>query len=191
LRETDLGLQYGNKQNIVDVFTREMGRLIDGAVAEYLEAAAQRGLPADWNKLGIAYARFIRYPQAVKAFEKAIKVDRGFLPARINLANVLYLQQDYTKARGSYEALVRELEQKGRGTSGTMLKLLINLSRACYMLEDFKNAGEYYEKAEKIDPGTAEDFGYLAQAATSSDTARSAEGADLGSEILFIEEGEE
>ena len=191
LRETDLGLQYGNKQNIIDGFTREMGNLIDGAVAKHAEAAAQRGLPADWNKLGIAYARFMRYTPAVQAFERAVRADRSFLPARINLANVLYLQKDYTKAKGSYESLVQALEQQGKGASGTMLKLLINLSRTCYMLEDFKNAGEYYEKAESIDPQTAADFAYLAEAATSSGTARSAEGTDFGSEILFIEGEEE
>jgi len=191
LRETDLGLQYGAERNIIDGFQKELDRLIDACVSEYAKAAENKGSKKDWCRLGIAYARFTRYGKAIRAFDRAIEMDPLYVSAQVNLANVFFLQQDYPSARMRYKKIVEHLEETGRITSGSMLKVLINLSRTCYQMDEFDDAGLYFKKAEAIDPDAAQEFSYLGGASFSSDVGRASEAEDIGSDILFIREEEE
>ena len=48
-----------------------------------------------------------------------------------------------------------------------------------------------FVKAEAMNPNVAGEFSYLSRASLDSDIGRAAGGADIGSDILFIEEDEE
>ncbi|MBE3039934.1 MAG: tetratricopeptide repeat protein, partial [Chloroflexi bacterium] len=75
LKETDLGLQYGSKENILEGFRKEVDQLIDGVLGEMVSTAEKRGSPVDYNRLGIAYAKFHRYERAEEAFNEALRID--------------------------------------------------------------------------------------------------------------------
>ncbi|MBA7674162.1 hypothetical protein ES703_82369 [subsurface metagenome] len=162
LKETDLGLQYGSTEAILDGFQRDMNKLIAGVVSEYSEAARKSGRKQDYNKLGIVYAQFLRYQQAEKAFQQALQVDSEYLSARINLANLSFLNKDYAAALSRYDEAYRSLESAGKGQSSKALKVLVNISRAYYQMENYGEAQTYFSKAQAIEPQQVEQYTYLA-----------------------------
>jgi len=190
LKETDLGLQYGEKENIIHNFQIDMDKIVEGIVSDYVRTAQEQNRAKDWNSLGIAYARFKRYDKAVDAFDKALALNRNFLSADINKANVLFLQGSYPEARDQYISAANSLEQANQSSGTKMVKLFINLSRTYYQLESYDDAQEYFSKAETLDAEAASEYSYLAVAGKSSDSGRAAENENISEEILFFEEEE-
>lgn len=187
LTETDLGLQYGSSEAINHSFQLDMDKIIGGVVAEYVDKANTSGRKQDYNRLGIAYAQFQRYSQAKAAFKKVIELDPEYTSARINLGNLQFLQENYKKAVESYEAVYKKLEANGKGESSTALKVLINLARAKYVLEQFDMADTYFLKAKNIDPVQTEKYSYLA-AAGSVGNGRASEEPVMKEAIIFVED---
>ncbi len=187
LTETDLGLQYGNSDTINREFNKDMDKIISQVVAEYVNTASTSGRKQDYNRLGIVYAQFQRYSQAETAFNKVISLDPEFTGARINLGNLQFLKENYSGAVKSYEDVIEKLEAKGRGESSTALKVLINLARASYMLEQFNKADSYFSKAKNIDPVKTEEYAYLASAGDSGE-GRASEELVMKEAIIFVEE---
>jgi tetratricopeptide (TPR) repeat protein len=182
LRETDLGLQYGSRAAIRSAFTAEMDRLIRQVVHRCAVAAAEHGLPRDYNRLGVAYARFGRYRQARSAFSKALSADPGYLSSRVNLANVFYLQGEYEEALSVYREALSIADDRGGGDS-LRPTLLLSIARCHYQLEHYGRAQEYYVQASEADPAAAENHAYLASAGSgghreAADTAAVPEGSD-------------
>jgi hypothetical protein len=70
LKETDLGLQYGRKENILAGFRRDMDRQVETLTEDARLAARKSGAKQDYNKLGIRYAELQRYDQAEEAFNR-------------------------------------------------------------------------------------------------------------------------
>ena len=66
------------------------------------------------------------------------------------------------------------------------LKLLLNISKAYYQMEQFEEAGSYYDKAESIDAQKVAEYAYLRT--RRPEEARAAEERDLDYDILFVEE---
>lgn len=186
LTETDLGLQYGNSNTIDRDFNKDMDKIISQVVAEYVNTAGTSGRKQDYNRLGIVYAQFQRYSQAETAFNRVISLDPEFTGARINLGNLQFLQGNYKKAVTNYETVFKKLEAKNRGESSTALKVLINLARASYMLEQFDDADTYFSKARNIDSEKTEEYSYLAS--VGSGTGRAAEEPVMKESIIFVEE---
>jgi len=120
------------------------------------------------------------------AFNKVISLDPEFTGARINLGNLQFLKENYSKAVESYAAVIEKLEEKGRSESSTALKVLINLARASYMLEQFKEADSYFSKARNIDPVITEEYSYLAS--VENGTGRATEESNMKESIIFVEE---
>jgi len=158
-------------------------------VPGHIYAAFNTGEQArEYNRLGIAHARFMRYGKAVEAFDRAIELEPNNMVASINKANVLFLKQDYKGALKQYEEAAGVLEQSGRSGSRVMLKLLVNISRTCYQLERYSDVKDYLAKAEAIDPEEVKDYSYLAAGGGAEGAGRAAEERDVASEVLFIEE---
>jgi hypothetical protein len=186
LRETDLGLQYGSSTAIVAGFKRDREKLVDGVLEDYQVSARDSGEKRDYNKLGIACARFGRYAQAEKAFNTALSLDRNYLNPRINLGNVAYLRQEYQDALRYYHGAEKVLlERKAQASSG-YLNVLLNISKAYYELENYDRATHYYEQLVAIAPDMAERFTYLSS--SSGDTRAARIGG--GDEVLYAEEEE-
>ena len=189
LTETDLGLQYGNSETIDRDFNKDMNKIISGVLEKYVNTARNSGRTQDYNRLGIIYAQFQQYSQAETAFNKVISLDPEVTGARINLGNLQFLKENYRDAVKSYEAVFEKLEAKNRAESSTALKVLINLARAKYVLEQFDEADSYFSKAKNIDPVKTEEYAYLASAGGSGE-GRAAEEPVMKEAIIFVEEGE-
>jgi tetratricopeptide (TPR) repeat protein len=187
LKETDLGLQYGEAEEIERGFRRDMGELVDVIVSEYLLAARESGKKQDWNRLGITYAQFNQYAKAEDAFRRALRVDANYLSAKINLGNVAYLRGNYRDALGSFKDSYAALESRGMDETPVALKVLLNISKANFELKRYDESKTYYEMASSIDGQSTERYSYLGSVA-GGDDARAAAAGDSKTDILFIDE---
>jgi hypothetical protein len=191
LKETDLGLQYAKKENVLSGFRRDRDKLMELIIADYTSAAQAAGKKDGWNKAGIVAAQFLQYAKAEQAFRKALGMDAGYLDAQINLANVYYLQKRYADALATYKTAQAAMEKKLQGKkSSALLLLYINISRTYYQMEKYAEAKDYFKKASAIDAEKAKEFEYLQQAKAAGE--RGADQGDASTGILFMEEnGEE
>jgi hypothetical protein len=187
LTQTDLGLQYGSPETINRNFKSEMDRIISYVVEEYSVKAKETGRKQDYNRLGIIYAQFNQYNKALSAFQKVLSIDPNFLSARINMGSLQFLQENYTGARNSFLSVFQKMEEQGKENTSTALKVLINLARANYLLEQFDQAEEYFTKAKNIDFEKTEMYSYLASSG-GSDSGRASEEPLLRESILFLED---
>ncbi len=186
LKETDLGLQYGRKENIIAGFRKDLDRFVETVTGEARAAAAKSGKKQDFNRLGILYAELGRYGPAEESFSRALTIDAGFEPARLNLGNILYLKKDYAAALARYQDFYRALERRNEGSSTTGLKVLLNMSKACYEMAKYPEAQQYFARAQAIDADQVKQFAYLAERRT--DEARAAEQPDPAQKLIFLEE---
>lgn len=186
LKEVDLGLQYGRKEAIVAGFQKDRDKLIELIAGDQLSAAQASGKKEDWNKAGVVYAQFAQYEKARQAFQAALAIDSAFSSAQINLGNISFLQQRYDEALAAYQSVEGALRGQAP-EGGTLLRLLINISRTCYQMEKYDAAKEYYAKAVLVDAEKAKQYAYLAEAA-SGGGSRASEQRDPKKDILFVGE---
>ena len=191
LMETDLGLQYGDPEDIIDAFNKDMNLLISQVVSEYIDAAEERGRPKDWNKLGIVYARFLRYRQAEESFSKALSINPDYLNARINQGNVFFLMEKYDAALETFLNALSIAQQKNENGNTLLTKLLLNISKTYYQTTEYEKAAQYFTLAEEADSDAVKKYSYLAAASGSGGESRASENRDIRYEILFIEEEEQ
>ena len=186
LVETDLGLQYGSKAEIVKNFKRDMDKLIDNVIADYKETASASKRKRDFNKLGIIAAQFGRADTAEEAFNAALSLDRNYLNPKINLGNLYYMEEEYQEALRNFLGAERTMAEAGRQSSAIYPKILLNIARTYYELENYDRVTEYYTRVNEFDSALTAKYTYL-----HSDSGGSrASDAGSFSEILFIEEEE-
>jgi hypothetical protein len=161
LRETDLGLQYGNNKRIVDDFRQSMDKLVDQVIDSYTRAAQEAGHKEAWNRLGIVCAQYKRYAQAQRSFNTALALDRNFLGAKVNLGNLFYLRQEYQSALPVYHEVEDTLKTAGDTDSQLYLTTLLNIARTYYELENFEKATEYFDQVAMKNPALVQDYSYL------------------------------
>jgi tetratricopeptide (TPR) repeat protein len=188
LKETDLGLQYGNKESIVQLYRQDMGELVDLIVGDYSSTAQKSGKKEDYNKLGIAYAKFAQYSRAEQALKTALRIDPNYTSALANLGNIAYLQGDYKKALTQFNEAYTVLKRGGRDSSTLATKVLLNISRTHYEIKEYNQAKEYFDFAKRINPAEAEKYAYIG--GTASEDARAAEASQREKQIIFIDENE-
>lgn len=75
-----------------------------------LEEAVKKGvnLPEIYNYLGLIYDRFEEYSRSVDYYEKALSLDRRYLPARINSAVAYFNRNDFAVAEAQLKTLFSE-----------------------------------------------------------------------------------
>jgi tetratricopeptide (TPR) repeat protein len=186
LQETDLGLQYGSRSEIVKNFKRDMDKLIDNVIDDYKETASSSMRKRDFNKLGIIAAQFGRASVAEEAFNSALSLDRNYLNPKINLGNLYYMEEEYQDALRNFLGAERTMVEAGKQSSAVYPKILLNISRTYYELENYDRVAEYYNRVNEFDPVLTAKYTYL-----HSDSGGSrASDAGSFSEILFIEEEE-
>jgi len=185
LVETDLGLQYGSKAEIVKNFKRDMDKLIDNVIADYKEAASNSKRKRDFNKLGIISAQFGRIATAEEAFNSALSLDRNYLNPQINLGNLYYMEEEYQEALRNFLGAERIMAEAGRQGSSVYPKILLNIARTYYELENYDRVAEYYNRINEFDPALTAKYTYL-----HSDSGGKAADAGSFSEILFIDDEE-
>jgi tetratricopeptide (TPR) repeat protein len=187
LKEEDLGLQYGDSRKIADNFRASGDRLVDAVIDSYARTASDSNAKSDYNRVAIVAAQFGRYDQALKALNTALALDRNYLSGAVNLGNVYFLQQDYQNALRVFRQAEDAMIEGGQQKSPQYFRVLLNISRSYYALENFDQAVAYFDKATAIDPIGVQAFGYI-KANRGADATRADE--SRGPRILFAE-GEE
>ncbi len=183
LKEEDLGLQYGDPKVIADNFRDEADKVVDAVIDSYTKVANDSNAKSDYNKLGIICAQYGRWDQASKALNTALALDRNYISAEVNLGNVYYLQQNYQDALKVFQQARDAMETDGRQTTSLYARILLNISRSYYELEDYPSAATWYNKAAGVDPGVVNSFDYLKNGQGGGNGSRAAE--QQGPQILF------
>lgn len=186
LKETDLGLQYGDPNIISNNFEKDLNGLSSIILAEYYQQAEDRAGKQDYNQLGIMLTKLGQSSEAMKAFEKAIRLDRNYMSPRVNIANLEYLKQLYGKAVSSYSSVLDILDTKGRSNSRSAALVNLNLSKSYYALQEYDKAKQYYTAAKEIDPDKVKNQSYLAS--VSSDNRMSRASAATLDTVIFMDE---
>ncbi|MBN2874004.1 MAG: hypothetical protein JXM71_02820 [Spirochaetales bacterium] len=162
LRETDLGLQYGDDSALRSQFAADMARLTVTVLTPMANKARASGLARDWNAYGAAAAQLGALAQARSAFEQSLKIDPSNTSARVNMGSVQYLEHKYTDALASFDAARKALEAKGTGSTSIWTNVLINLAKTNHALGNYDQAGASFREASALSPEVASRFDYLA-----------------------------
>jgi len=168
LKESDLGLQYGSRDELASAYRKELAQYGDDVLSQLAAAASKSGDKRDWNTLGVAYARFGRIKDAESSFQRALRIDPTFTSSQVNLGNLAYIQKDYRKALATYQNASKSLDAQGKGTSLSAQLLLVNISMTYNAISDFSAAKTAFEKAAAIDASRVRDFAYLANVGAGS-----------------------
>jgi tetratricopeptide (TPR) repeat protein len=121
------------------------------------------GAPRDINRLGLLYARFGLFDDAVEQFLRVSEV--GYVPSTVNLGNVYFLSGEYRKASEAYN---RALEQ-----SPNNARAIVGLAKAQFELENLGEARQLYGSIADTHPELAERYAYLAGDVSGTARARS------------------
>ncbi|MCP4162955.1 MAG: tetratricopeptide repeat protein, partial [Deltaproteobacteria bacterium] len=161
LLETDLGLQYGEKSKIINDFYTEVDTLVNLIIDDYAEEANSKGNKGSYNKLGLICAKLGNFDKAESAFNTSLSIDRNYLPPKINLGNVFYMMEDYRNALRILHSAEKDYIDRGRTGSSSYAKVLLNISRSYYELENYDKAALYSEKMGEIDSELGSRYSYL------------------------------
>ncbi len=182
LIEKDSGLQYDNPQTIAaaaDAARASVERLVTALVDAYAQAAKAGGTKREYNRYGLACARFGRYDQAEQAFATALSLDRSYLTALLNWGNVMVLKQQLGEALRIYHEGETAIDAAGSDSAGLRPLFLVNISRCYYEMEDYEHSRQYFDQAVEADPRLADRFAYLETAAGGGRQAAAAPKDDL------------
>lgn len=128
------------------------------------------------NFLGITYARYGMYQEALTEFQAALEL--GYGRATVNTGNVAYLLGDYEAAVQWYTTAVE------RSPDDSLA--LIGLARALYELDRFDEADEYFQMATDVQPSLGDRYSYLSARLTGSE-ARASAATERSGDMLWNE----
>ena len=156
---------------------------------DYLRAAASKS-PNNaklLNKIGIVQLQMIRYSEARKSFEAAIRLNRGYADAHNNLGVDYYLQESAKLAAklragspltawnsGDFGRAIKEY-RKAIKLQDDMASFHSNLGTAYFAKKDFAKAVESYSRALELDPDVFEHSSRVGVAAQTSSPGDRAE----------------
>ncbi len=180
LRETDLGLQYGDSEEIQSAFRDDLSWLNNTILQSFQQEAYSKGSLGSWNALAVAASKIGAYDIAEKAIKEMIRMRPDNARAQLNLGSLYYTQEKYGAALTQFKKIEKSQGDKLRDNS--RLSLYLNISKAGHALGEHEEAEVYYQKAYELKPDAAVEFAFLG---TGSDKVRAAEaGSDL---IEFFE----
>lgn len=132
------------------------------------------GTPRQRNHLGVMFARYARYPEALEEFAAAEAL--GHSGAKINIGNVAFLMRDFVSAIDWY--------QRAAATLPDNTAALLGLARAYYELDRYDEADRFFRLATDVEPDLAERFPYLSARLDGSELRASAM-ADRDGDVLW------
>ncbi|MCF7915804.1 MAG: outer membrane beta-barrel protein [Spirochaetaceae bacterium] len=101
------------------------------------------------NKLGVLYAKYALYDQALQQFTR-ITEQNEYLPALVNIGNIYFLTNETEKALDYYK---RASRIHPRNT-----KILVSLLRVYAKRDNAEQARETYNQLAQVDPDLADDY---------------------------------
>ena len=139
------------------------------------------------NKIGIVQLQMIRYSEARKSFEAALRMDRGYADAHNNLGVDYYLQESAKLAAklragaqpnlwssGDFGRAIKEY-RKAIKLQEDSASFYSNLGTAYFAKKDFGKAVESYSRALALDPDVFEHTSRVGVAAQTSSPGDRAE----------------
>ena len=150
--------------NLAESFNKEMTLFVRREIEEQVASLKNRISRSNnneryINRLGVLYARYGLYEEAVEQFER---ISRNYVPAMTNLGNVHFQKGDFMEADRWYNrALDKDPENK---------TALLGSARANYEIENFGSVKILYKKLEETDSRLADRYAYLVS--SSDDTGR-------------------
>jgi tetratricopeptide (TPR) repeat protein len=168
------------KNRVALSFENELAQLVDQELARRTitvnETLKRAATPKAYNERGVIYARFGKLAEAEKDF-RAASAKADYAPALINLGNIAFLKLDN---KAAYDAYV-----KAAKLAPDNPRVQLNLARAATALGKAPEAAVALERARKIEPALAAQYGMVA--ATSADAGtRAAETS--GRSVLWDQE---
>jgi TolB-like protein len=157
-RETRQTIEVPNLENLSQQYRQELDIFIDSVVdpevALLLEKINTDG-PSQvlYNRLGVLYARYGIYDEALVWLTKATAIGSGHQPF-LNMGHIAFLEGDYSQAVSWYKKA--ETLAPGKAT------ILLALARVEYEMGNQKTVLKYYGMIEEINPALAEKYSYLA-----------------------------
>jgi tetratricopeptide (TPR) repeat protein len=158
-----------DEATVFSAFQQEVARFVDREISPRvarLEEDIRKtgGDPSTHNKLGILYARYGKYERAEAEFRKAMG-QQEYVPALVNLGNLLLLQRNPEHAREFYE---KAADKEPRNP-----KVLLALSRCYHECEQYDLARAIHEQLAEVDRQLAERYSYLGGAGDTGSRAAS------------------
>jgi tetratricopeptide (TPR) repeat protein len=146
-----------SRTDVINAFLQEMTKFINSEinprVSKLQGEIRQRNNPSiPLNKLGVLYAKYELWEDALLQFNKILKTQE-YYPALINVGNIYYLQGQMEKALDYYE--------RASLTEPDNPKVLLCLARANHELENYGSARKAYSRLKNVDPDLAAQFSYL------------------------------
>lgn len=170
LEEWDWEPEVPSKTDIAVLYNSDMTGLVgdelDRKVRKIREQIKKDLKNPDlYNKLGITYARYGKYHQAVQNLEKAVEFKNKNFAAYNNLGNVYYLTGEYERALSYYK--------KALNYSDSPI-ILINIAKTLYKLGEYEEAKIHYLSAVKKDKRFEKKYAYIG-AGTGGETLRASD----------------
>lgn len=128
------------------------------------------------NSLGVLYARYGMYPEALAEFQAAAAL--GNEATTINIGNIAFLMGDYRTASAWFE---KAMESHPSNTGA-----VIGLARSLYELDRYDEADRMFRRAVLLLPELAERYGYLS-ARLSGSASRASAVMERGGDMLWDE----
>ncbi|MBU0936640.1 MAG: tetratricopeptide repeat protein [Spirochaetes bacterium] len=122
------------------------------------------------NSLGILYARYGLYREALAEFQAAAALGEG--RAAVNIGNVAFLLKDFETAAAWYEKALQSAPNE--------IAPIIGLARTYYELDMYDKADQFFKQATSLQPQLAERYGYLSARLSGSVSRASAAMDRLG-----------
>lgn len=154
---------------LVPDYTAALNQFIEREISSQVERlreriAASGNSPRLVNRLGILYARYGLYEEALNELSPLVRGNRPHVPSLVNIGNIYYLSDDLEAALDYYDRAFR-LRRDDPG-------ILISLARAHFEREEYAAAEERYRMAEVLAPELARDFSYIVSETSGTETGR-------------------
>ena len=174
------GIELPAAAKIADSFRKDLNAAIRQEVKnkadDLKERIAKSGSYQLINKLGILYARYGLYDDAELQFKKLLKKSHYRDTGLINIGNIRYKKGDFKGALEYYNEASKNKPDDS--------KLLLNIARAHYQMEEFRIAEKLYSQVKVISPELARAYQYLG---TRTDTGSRAASAEENGNVLWDE----
>jgi len=128
------------------------------------------------NSLGVLYARYGMYAEALTEFQAAAKLE--YSGAAVNIGNVAYLMADFKTSAAWF--------QKAYDEKPGDVAAIIGLARSMYELDRYEEADALFRMATAMMPELAERYGYLSARLTST-TSRASAVMEKGGGMMWDE----
>lgn len=167
LRSENLNLDFPEDDKILDSYESTLSRFITREIQQEVLKVQERiessgGQPRDVNKLGVLYARYGLYEEAVKQFEK-LTGQEEYPQALVNLGNISFLKEEYDKAQDWFS--------RASAHNPDNASILVGLARTNYEMENYDVVDSLYDKLLVLNPSAAEKYNYLVQDMSSENRA--------------------